>query len=56
LVALSVPDSILGAQPGLERIIFFFYLLFASSAMSALYGFSRAKNFSENLWISRYDD
>jgi len=24
--------------------------------MTALYGFSRAKNFSENLWTSRYDD
>jgi hypothetical protein len=46
----------LGAQPGMVRIIFFFYLLFASSAMAALYGFSRAKNFSENLWSSRYDD
>jgi hypothetical protein len=56
LIALLVPDSILGAQPGLVRIIFFFYLLFASSAMTVLYGFSRAKNFSENLWSSRYDD
>ncbi|MEY4969435.1 MAG: hypothetical protein RLZZ261_1206 [Bacteroidota bacterium] len=56
LVAALVPESVLGEHPGFVRIIFFFYLLFATSAMTALYGFSRAKNFSENLWTSRYDD
>lgn len=56
LVAALVPESWLGEHSGFVRIIFFFYLLFATSAMTALYGFSRAKNFSENLWTSRYDD
>jgi hypothetical protein len=56
VVAALVPTSVLGEHPGFVRIIFFFYLLFATSAMTALYGFSRAKNFSENLWQSRYDD
>lgn len=56
LVALAIPESVLGEHSGFVRGIFFFYLLFATSAMSALYGFSRAKNFSENLWQSRYDD
>jgi hypothetical protein len=55
-VALAVPESVIGAHSGFVRGIFFFYLLFATSAMAALYGFSRAKNFSENLWTSRYDD
>lgn len=56
LVALLVPESVLGEHSGFVRGIFFFYLLFATSAMTALYGFSRAKNFSTNLWRSRYDD
>jgi hypothetical protein len=56
VVALAVPESVMGAHSGFVRGIFFFYLLFATSAMAALYGFSRAKNFSENLWTSRYDD
>lgn len=56
VVAALIPTSVLGEHPGFVRIIFFFYLLFATSAMTALYGFSRAKNFSENLWNSRYDD
>lgn len=55
-VAVAVPESVLGDHAGFVRGIFFFYLLFATSAMTALYGFSRAKNFSENLWNSRYDD
>ncbi|QNR22835.1 hypothetical protein [Croceimicrobium hydrocarbonivorans] len=38
------------------RIIFFFYLFLAFSAFSALYGFSRMKNFNSELWNSRYMD
>jgi len=38
------------------RVIFFFWMVFATSAMTALYGFSRMKNFSSNLWKSRFLD
>lgn len=38
------------------RIIFFFYLFLAFSALTALYGFSRMKNFNSELWNSRYVD
>jgi hypothetical protein len=37
------------------RVIFFFYLIIALSGMTALYGYSRMKDFSENLWNSRYN-
>lgn len=38
------------------RIIFFFYLFLAFSALTVLYGFSRMKNFNSELWNSRYVD
>jgi len=38
------------------RIIFFFYLFLAFSGLTALYGFSRMKNFNSELWNSRYID
>src|SRR6056300_1048247 len=38
------------------RVIFFFWMVFATSAMTALYGMSRMKNFSVNLWKSRFLD
>lgn len=38
------------------RVIFFFYLFLAFSALTALYGFSRMKNFSVALWKSKYFD
>ncbi len=38
------------------RIIFFFYLFLAFSGLTALYGFSRMKNFNSELWNSRYMD
>lgn len=38
------------------RIIFFFYLFLAFSGLTALYGFSRMKNFNSELWDSKYMD
>lgn len=38
------------------RVIFFFWNVFAIGAMTALYGFSRMKNFNVNLWRSRFLD
>lgn len=38
------------------RIIFFFYLFLAFSGLTALYGFSRMKNFNSELWNSKYID
>lgn len=38
------------------RMIFFFYLFIAFSGLTALYGFSRMKNFNSELWNSRYLD
>lgn len=38
------------------RIIFFFYLFIAFSGFTALYGFSRMKNFNAELWNSKYTD
>lgn len=59
-VVLSVPDSMMlgpydNSTAGI-RVIFFFYLFIAFSGLSALYGFSRMKNFNANLWNSRYFD
>jgi hypothetical protein len=64
LVALSVvllmPNSIMMGPYDQNsyalRVIFFFYLFIAFSGLTALYGFSRVKNFNENLWDSRYLD
>ncbi|HCP40725.1 MAG TPA: hypothetical protein DIT65_02935 [Cryomorphaceae bacterium] len=38
------------------RVIFFFWMVFSTGAMTALYGFSRMKNFNSNLWKSKYLD
>lgn len=38
------------------RVIFFFWMVFSTGAMTALYGFSRMKNFNANLWKSNYLD
>ncbi len=38
------------------RVIFFFYLFLAFSGLTALYGFSRMKNFNSELWNSKYID
>jgi hypothetical protein len=38
------------------RAIFFFYLIFALGGLTALYGFSRMRNFSNALWNSAHTD
>lgn len=60
LLAASVPsDVMMGPKDTTSmhiRVIFFLYLFFAFSGLTALYGFSRMKNFSVALWKSRYFD
>ena len=57
-IALSVPSEVMMGPLDKTsfniRVIFFFYLFFAFAALTALYGFSRVKNFNENLWNSKY--
>lgn len=59
-IVLMIPDSIImgpyDQSSGALRVIFFFYLFIAFSGLTALYGFSRLKNFNENLWNSKYLD
>lgn len=59
-VAMILPDSVYVGSSGQSSIpfrgVFFFYLLFALSGLTALYGFSRMKNFNGALWNSRYLD
>lgn len=38
------------------RVIFFFYLFISLAGLTALYGFSRVKNFNSVLWNSRFND
>jgi hypothetical protein len=38
------------------RVILFFYLFLAFAGLTALYGFSRMKNFNSALWQSQYTD
>jgi hypothetical protein len=60
LVAASVPSEVMMGPKDTTsmhiRVIFFLYLFFAFSGLTALYGFSRMKNFSVALWKSRYFD
>jgi hypothetical protein len=61
LVALLFPESIVRGPNDHGtiihiRVIFFFWMVFATSAMTALYGFSRMKNFSSKLWNSKFFD
>lgn len=61
LVALLFPESVMRSPKDTGtimhiRVIFFFWMVFATSAMTALYGMSRMKNFSVNLWKSRFLD
>lgn len=60
LVVSLFPDSMimgpLDEHSWNIRIIFFFYLFLAFSGLTALYGFSRMKNFNSELWNSRYVD
>ena len=60
IVVMSVPSSLMmgpydTTSAGI-RVIFFFYLFIAFSGLTALYGFSRMKNFNANLWNSKYTD
>jgi len=60
LVVSLFPDSMvmgpLDQHSWNIRIIFFFYLFLAFSGLTALYGFSRMKNFNSELWNSKYLD
>lgn len=60
LCASLIPDSaILGSREGSTfglRGVFFFYSLIGISGITALYGYSRMKNFNGELWNSRYLD
>lgn len=58
VISMMVPDSVIATDGsnGVIRGILFFYLFFAFSALTILYGFSRMKDFNSNLWNSRYTD
>lgn len=60
-VALLFPESLIRSTKDTGtivhlRVILFFWMFFSTSAMTALYGFSRMKNFNTNLWKSKYLD
>jgi len=60
-VALLFPESLMRGPKDTGtilhiRVIFFFWMVFSTGAMTALYGFSRMKNFNANLWKSKYLD
>jgi hypothetical protein len=59
-MAAAMPSSVMMGPKDTTsmhlRAIFFLYLFFAFSGLTALYGFSRLKNFSDALWKSRYFD
>lgn len=60
-VALLFPESLMRGPKDVGtimhiRVIFFFWMVFSTGAMTALYGFSRMKNFNANLWKSKYLD
>lgn len=59
-IVMSIPDSVIMGPYDKNsyalRVIFFFYLFIAFSGLTALYGFSRLKNFNSVLWNSKYMD
>ncbi len=59
-VALAIPAEVMRGPKDDSvlhiRVIFFFYMLIATGALTALYGFSRMKNFNANLWKSKFFD
>ncbi len=59
-IVMAIPDSVYmgpyDQSAGALRVIFFFYLFIAFSALTLLYGFSRVKNFNSVLWNSKYMD
>lgn len=60
IIMISLPDAVYMVPEGHSSLgvrgIFFFYLFFAFSGLTALYGFSRMKNFNSVLWNSKYMD
>lgn len=60
LISTTFPEQWMGVPAGgptwTMRGILFFYSLFGISALTALYGFSRMRDFSTNLWNSPYTD
>lgn len=60
LIAWAFPDSVVMGPYDQHsfniRVIFFFYLFLSFSGLTALYGFSRMKNFNSELWNSKYFD
>lgn len=58
LIAVAVPESWLHAPTAFSadviRYFLFLYSFIAIAAMSAFLGFQFAKNFSANLWDSRF--
>lgn len=60
VIAAAIPSEVMMGPKDTTsmhiRVIFFFYLFLAFSGLTALYGFSRMKNFSVALWKSRYFD
>lgn len=60
LVVACVPSHLImgpyDASSLAPRVIFFFYLFIAFSGLTALYAFSRMKNFNSELWDSKYMD
>lgn len=60
LIALAIPADVMRGPKDDSvlhiRVIFFFYMLIASGALTTLYGFSRMKNFNANLWKSKFFD
>lgn len=59
-IAAIIPSSVMMGPHDTTslhiRVILFFYLFLAFCGMTALYGFSRMKNFNSALWESKYTD
>jgi len=59
-IVMCIPDSVImgpyDQSSASLRVIFFIYLFIAFSGLTALYGFSRVKNFNTALWQSKYLD
>lgn len=59
-IALVIPSSVMMGPNDTTslhiRVILFFYFFLAFCGLTALYGFSRMKNFNSALWQSKYTD
>jgi hypothetical protein len=60
LISAVIPSSVMMGPYDTTslhiRVILFFYLFLAFAGLTALYGFSRMKNFNSALWQSQYTD